>query len=1077
MSEMDGSTLPDENSRIEQAMEEYLEHLEAGTPVNREQFLSNYPDLRIELSEQLEALEYLHLAKPEFVEPSSGERLPDDVVAAGATLGDFQLVRPIGRGGMAIVYEARQLSLDRIVAVKILPFAAVMDARQLQRFQNESRAAAALDHPNIVPVYFVGQDRGVHFFAMQLIEGQCLADWIAQARADATEPNNDRHHFATSVGIQACDALQLAHEQGVVHRDVKPSNLLIDENKRVFLSDFGLARFDGAESITRTGDIIGTLDYMSPEHLSGSNLIDARSDLYSLGATLYELISLQKPFESESHRGQFNFEHRKLRRVDANIPTDLETVISKAMASEPADRYDTAAEMGDDLRRFRDGQPIMARRPSYVDRAAKWARRHSRLSSGIAIAACCMFAALSVATLLVWQAQRAANVALSQATVHSEKVERLLYLRSIQSAFRAWNRDHEDQAREILQTYVTEDVASDQRGFEWYALNSLVGEDNRRLIGTHDGPVNQIATFLSGDRIVTVGADKVLKIWELPSCMLHKTIDVGAVDSSVEALYSVVVSPDGKWLATGSDEVLLWNVETGSKVRQLTRFDYNVASIAFSPDGERIAAASRYDRIRLLTLNGEVINEVDSPSRNESLHFTADGNQILCPFRVIKGSRRTNLIRAWKSDLSGFIKDYGDEGYTYLDVSLSESFLLAAQIYKGAIELFDTGSGSSLHRLELHHGNVAVVAVSPDSSRIAAGFDDGGVICWSIAKRSNGQIAELVKLRRFQAHEGGVNCIRFTNDGDLVTCGEDGKVRLLELQLRGNPTLDKFAHVWHVEAAAASRAAFAVVGRKIEVIDKESLTQMSNPTGNGRLIRISPGNQHIAIARSDTTLEILRLPSCDSEGKIEVDFEIGDMDFSPDESQVAVVGGDGVFALHSIDTLQQVRVGKIDGDVESPGYHCVFSPDGQHLICGAKFNAIAVLSLNETAENRSIPVVSKVTDLEFSHCGRLLLSCHADGVVRLWDWPTGDLWGTLIGHAGEVYSAAFSHDDSVLATTGTDGTARLWSVPEKLELGILLRRPKVGRVIEFCNNDRTLYVGFGGSAQYSLATFRFDAME
>jgi serine/threonine protein kinase/tetratricopeptide (TPR) repeat protein len=359
------------------------------------------------------------------------------------TLGDFRILREVGRGGMGVVYEAEQLSLHRHVALKVLPFAGTLDPRQLQRFRNEAQAAACLHHTNIVPVYYVGQDRGVHYYAMQFIEGQTLASLIHQLRqaqaAPAAAPpegtmaytpprgpatesaalqatsatgSRGRDHFrrVAALGVQAAEALEYAHQMGVIHRDVKPANLLLDGRGNLWVTDFGLAHVQSEASLTLSGDLVGTLRYMSPEQaLAKRVVIDHRTDVYSLGVTLYELLTLRPAFAGKDRQEllrQIAFEEPAApRRVSKAVPAELETIVLKAVEKNPADRYGTARELADDLRRWLEDKPIRARRPGLVQRLAKWSRRHRALTVSAAAVLLLAVVGLAVSTALIARAQ------------------------------------------------------------------------------------------------------------------------------------------------------------------------------------------------------------------------------------------------------------------------------------------------------------------------------------------------------------------------------------------------------------------------------------------------------------------------------------------------------------------------------------------------------------------------------------------------------------------------------------------------------------------------------------------------
>jgi serine/threonine protein kinase len=476
-----GSGRPADDPRLARALEEYRALLEAGEKPDRAAFLARHAEIAGALSECLAGLEFVHEAAPHL----SGPGLTDAEGPPVLPLGDFRILREIGRGGMGIVYEAEQLSLGRRVALKVLPLAATMAPRHLQRFKNEAQAAAGLHHTNIVPVYYVGCERGVHFYAMQLIDGHTLAAVIQQLRqmkrrgpvkgadgdggtkdgapaplapaeaqggsdqsttahtpvpptppASAAAPTIPPHAVITRegssdspayfrtvarVGVQAAEALEHAHQLGVVHRDIKPSNLLLDGRGNLWVTDFGLARLPNDPGLTLTGDLLGTLRYMSPEQaLAKRAVIDHRTDVYSLGVTLYELLTLEPALAGQDREEllrQIAFgEPRPPRRWNRAIPVELETIVRKAMEKSPADRYATAQELADDLRRFQEDKPIRARRPSLLVRLQKWGRRHQ----SVVWSAVLVLLVLGVGNALWWvrkqtEAETEARAALQEA--------------------------------------------------------------------------------------------------------------------------------------------------------------------------------------------------------------------------------------------------------------------------------------------------------------------------------------------------------------------------------------------------------------------------------------------------------------------------------------------------------------------------------------------------------------------------------------------------------------------------------------------------------------------------------------
>ena len=391
-----------DDPRLILALERFLEAAEGGETPDRDAFLSGHPEIASRLAQCLDGMQAIRdgindLDRLEGAPGLSTDHALLQEPRPSIRVGDYLLLRELGRGGMGVVYEARQISLGRRVALKLLPFSATLDPRQLQRFQTEARAAAWLQHDHIVPVYAYGSDRGLPFYAMRLIEGRSLSDLIEQWRGGGPGPIMGRcdpgaieggrargetiARFVSSLGIQAAEALEHAHGQGVLHRDIKPANLLVDGDGHLWITDFGLARFRDRESVTRSGDLIGTVRYMSPEQALGKHSeIDHRTDVYGLGATLYELLT-QTPLFEGSETGELvskvlNESPRLPRSIDPTIPRDLETIILKALAKDPGERYETTAALADDLIRYHENLPIRGRRPSASERVTRWAKRH-----------------------------------------------------------------------------------------------------------------------------------------------------------------------------------------------------------------------------------------------------------------------------------------------------------------------------------------------------------------------------------------------------------------------------------------------------------------------------------------------------------------------------------------------------------------------------------------------------------------------------------------------------------------------------------------------------------------------------
>jgi serine/threonine protein kinase/lipopolysaccharide biosynthesis regulator YciM len=461
---------------IMKIVQDFSSRLRDGQRPKIDNYVEQYPDLGEMIRDTLAAVKTMIAMDPDDVRPVAGPDGEKDECSP-RQLGDFRIIREIGRGGMGVVYEAEQISLGRKVALKLLPYAAMLDSRRLQRFKNEAHAAASLHHNNIVSVFAIGSERGVHFYTMQLIEGQTLAQIIYDlqsldrggqsgsptdatreslasdlaggklSKMDVDEPvaqttlavanlstkgSAARTTYYRSIAKlmeQACDALDYAHQQGVIHRDIKPSNLIVDADWRIWVTDFGLAQMECDAQITVTGDIVGTLRYMSPEQALAKRVtIDHRTDIYSLGATLYELLTLQPVVAGDNRqqvlRGIAFDQPRKPRRVRPSIPTDLETIALKALEKSPDYRYQSAREMANDLSRYLNHEPIRAKQPNLGQRMAKWSRRHPAVIPAALLLMLFVAIGSTVSAGLIWQANRRTQRALQSEKTAAQSAER-----------------------------------------------------------------------------------------------------------------------------------------------------------------------------------------------------------------------------------------------------------------------------------------------------------------------------------------------------------------------------------------------------------------------------------------------------------------------------------------------------------------------------------------------------------------------------------------------------------------------------------------------------------------------------
>jgi serine/threonine protein kinase/WD40 repeat protein len=525
-----------------------------------------------------------------------------------ACLGDFRILRELGRGGMGVVYEAEQVSLGRRVALKILSFGVFGDQRQLQRFHNEARAAASLDHPNIVSVFGVGVERGVHYYAMRHIDGHNLAQIIERLRqrkrsdpsrsatvsAQIDPTPNDRSPLAdlhttnterdpryiaavARLGIQTARALDYAHDHGIVHRDIKPSNLMLDQTGRLWVTDFGLARIEADPTISMSGGLAGTLRYMSPEQALGKRgVVDHRSDVYALGVTLYELLTLIPIFPEESQGTLLGKiatdEPRSVHRLNPGIPPDLETIVKKAMAKSAADRYATAGQFADDLQRFLEGMPILARPVSPLQRGFNWVRHHRAWAAALGVF---FLSCVGVAVAEIRYERKRAIAAEQQQReqrreILTHEMQRIRLLPHLATLNSDWFDDGWALAREAAQIRPDEMVRDQAAAF----LSGTNGRLSKSLRGFE---ASSVALDADGERALIGGNDEEeAKIWDSKTDRLQKSGMVGAGPVAFRpegAAWQLVATNKGRF------PLVLWDVSQRRPIRELKP--------ASGPDGAR----------------------------------------------------------------------------------------------------------------------------------------------------------------------------------------------------------------------------------------------------------------------------------------------------------------------------------------------------------------------------------------------------------------------------------------------------------------------------------------------------------
>jgi WD40 repeat protein/serine/threonine protein kinase len=1047
------------DSLVARVADDFLDRQRRGECPNAEEYAARHPEAAKLLRKVLTSLEVIGLSAARDSLASATECHPPT-----GTLGDFRILREVGRGGMGVVYEAEQISLGRRVALKVLPFAGAMDSRQLQRFHNEARAAAGLHHTHIVPVYFVGCERGVHYYAMQFIDGQDLASMIARQHAPSTpalSPANagkgagaeasaatpalanlstafSKHapeysRTAARLGIQAAEALDHAHQLGIVHRDIKPANLLVDTAGQLWITDFGLAQVQSDTRLTMTGDLLGTLRYMSPEQaLAQRVVVDHRTDIYSLGATLYELLALEPVFNGKDRQEllrQIAFEEpRRLRRLNRAVPAELAIIIAKAMDKDPADRYATAQALADDLRCFLDDKPIQARRPRLFKRLAKWGRRHRPLVGALVVFGLLAVLGLTAGIILI---DRERN-----ATLERERALRqLLYVQNVHLAHGAWQAGDLARMRELLDRDMSFPRGADSRAFEWYFLQALLQSAPREAasVQAHEGDVHCVTWSPDGRTLASCGKDGTVRLWEAQT--LQQRVVWQAHETEVNL---VLFAPDGKSLATGSDDgtIKLWTLPERTLCAHLkedgNRKDNWVESMAFSPDGKSLASSRRDGVVWLWdTATGECRDKRDlqaglvhmllfSPDGGTLAAATARGGAVLvdvAPLQPRTALCKGQLVRSVTFSPDGRI----------LAVGLG---------WPADIHLIAASDQRPLQVLRAHEGNVRLASFSPDGSLLASCGDDGRLCIWDVP---SGRLRHTVN-----AAPDRVWCATWSPDGKWVaTADRSGTVKLYDM------TAPPARHTFVFESPVG--AFFRDSARLRTFLEGNRLWELDVASLRVKEKALRPGVWFIT---RDGGLVGTRCHECqvevwdtDGEASWRTDCHglVKALDRSPDRRYLALAlvpapdchhlaAGDAarppVVWLCDVTTGKKQNLGPSEGE-----YHAVaFSPDGSVLAVGdgRRVRLIEVASGN--LRNILDGHRKDVTHITFSPDGRLLATSSADHTVRLWDLATGQERSCLFRHLAEIQHPTFSPDGKTLATGDNAGKVVLWHVASGQEL-------------------------------------------
>jgi WD40 repeat protein len=801
---------------------DFLEALGRGDRVDLPAWQARYPTFAAELADLLAARREIGEALGAETTPAAGQGTGCRCVAP--TLGllrDYELLEELGHGGMGQVYKARQRSLGRVVALKVIRAGAAATGDDRLRFRTEAEAAARLDHPNIVPVYEVGEHDGQPYLAVRYVEGGPLSRHLDRFRDDP--------RAAAALVATLARAVHHAHQRGVLHRDLKPGNVLLewragDAGPPVpHVADFGLARLlDQDSGMTRTGELVGTPSYMAPEQASGgAAAVTTATDVHGLGTILYALLTGRPPFAAptvletlERVKGR---EAKPPRRLNPKVDRDLETICLTCLAKDPRRRYASALALAEDLENWLGHRPIAARPASARERLAKWVRRRPAAAA---------FAGLSVAVVLavlagnLWHghvlgaALEDSDRLRHEGLAREARLRDFLYVADMRRAKEAWDGGDLSHLAELLDRYRPANGEADRRGFEWYWLKWCLGI----CLGTlkaHDGGLLCAAVSPDDRFLVTGDRQGVVKVWDL-ACRQQ----VGSLPGHTDEVQRAVFSPDGRTLATCSKDrtVRLWDVATWAERACLRNgHEMTVTSVAFSPDGMLLASAGRDHRIVLWELpQGQVVRSW--LARNDVVHdiiFTPDGKELA-------SVGADQVARFW--DVASGAEDGSctcPAGLLTLALSPDRGTrVLATGGYGSHVSLVGDSTGRPMTNLPVSW-NVRALAFAPSVSQLAAACDSGMLCVWDVAP--GGCDARLIRALRRNGGKG--RAAVFARRGALLVTAseEEGTVEFWDpARLGGYEVIPSLPpDVADVASSPDGRAASIHPGAQVCVVDLE----------------------------------------------------------------------------------------------------------------------------------------------------------------------------------------------------------------------------------------------------------------
>lgn len=980
-------------------------------------------------------------------EPGAAEGVAssaEELVTGGSPgrLGDYLLEKELGHGGMGVVYRARQLSLGRTVALKLLLMGRFADAGSIQRFLREASAAAHLHHPNIVAIHEVGEQGGYHYYSMEYIEGPTLEERLQSGPLAPREA-------AALVRVLA-EAVHHAHRHGVIHRDLKPSNVLFDGLDQPHVSDFGLAkRLDDAPGLTLSGELLGSPSYLSPEQAGGRQAeVGPGSDVYALGAILYQCLTGRPPFIAAGTMEVLerirSSEPLAPKSLEPRVPMDLETIVLKCLEKKPARRYRTARELADDLGRFLAGHPTLARPVVPIERAWRWARRRPWVAGGLVLV---VLTALitSISSYRAVQSGRSlqqanARLAGNLRRLQWEAAEDAVAEERINDAlviFARLLRDHPEDP--VLTTRLVSLLT--RRAFAIPCSPAL----------THERPLTSAGFGVHGDFVVTTSLDGTAAIWRTRDGTLLRRF----VEQS--PLAGAVLVRSGNQLLTvrSAGGARLWRVSDGAVVRDWAAPAGTPALLAHSPDGELAAVAVGPHCLEVVALaSGEPV----APALSLSNHVTAlafgrdagtlltgtesgdlrlwrsspdswaeDGGTrldsavtdlVMTPdgARVLAGTRRGSLVVLRPERLQQpRVASRGGERIQFLECSPDGSRVVVSRFGEWP-ELLNLATLEVERVFRRTDSDIALHAAwSPEGNQLILGMRSGTATLYDAA--SGRQLEEPFE------HQGPiVRTVFHPEGGRVLTASHDGSARL-----------------WDVRATRQQPPSVVLPGK----------AQPDLVTSDGRLLLVTAQGRLVQVWDAGTGQTV-------GEPRLH-DAPVQTAVLAPDGLSVAV-GAHGTW-LWPVDGAQRRPVGPLGGDVE-PVESLAWAPDGHWLVTGSSGGRLRRWDARSREPmGPAIQLDGSIGRVGVSPDGRRMVAICGDATARVVEVGAEAVRVAPLRHQGRIWTAEFSPDSRRLVTASVDRTAQVWDLATGRRLGGPLRHERAVLIARFSPDGRVIATG------------------